>query len=305
LDLNQSIDNITLVAEPEKDYELLDSGDGEKLERYGDIILSRKDPQAIWPKADYQKWQKLDASHKSEDEILASTGKKEKGGWDIKTKIPSSWPITFGGFVFHIRLSTFKHTGIFPEHKSSWEWISDVTSKEKKQISVLNLFGYTGGATLAALKAGAKVTHLDGSRVAIGWGKENAISSGLADKPTRWILDDAVSFVQREIRRGNKYDGIVMDPPSYGHGPSGEKWQIEDDLLKLLFLCKEILSDNPSFILLNGYAAGYSALSYANAISEVFPFMKTNLQYGEIGIRETARGIILPSGIFARWRRPV
>jgi len=298
-------DNITLIAEPEKDYELLDSGDGEKLERYGRIVLSRHDPQAIWPKADAKQWHKADAIYGDENKALLATEKKEKGRWIEKTEIPSAWPILFGGLVFHIRLSAFKHTGIFPEHKSSWEWINDAICREQRQISILNLFGYTGGATLTALKAGAKVTHLDGSRVAINWGKENAKSSGLSDKPVRWIIDDAVSFVQREIRRGNKYDGIIMDPPSYGRGPNGEKWQIEDDLLKLLLLCKEILSDNPSFILLNGYAAGYSALSYANILSEVFPFMKEDIEYGEIGIRETARNIILPAGIFARWNKPI
>jgi 23S rRNA (cytosine1962-C5)-methyltransferase len=286
-------DSLTLVAEPEKDYELIDSGEGFKLERYGKIVVSRPDPQAIWPKTDSDAWRNADA-------VFGDTG---RGRWKVKDGVADSWTINFDGLAFNIYLSAFKHTGIFPEHKPSWGWISDVISGEKRKISVLNLFGYTGGATLAAARAGADVTHLDGSKVAINWAKENAKNSGLGEKPIRWIVDDAMSFVKREIRRGNKYDGIIMDPPSYGHGPKGEMWQIEDDLLNILKLCREILSDEPLFFLLNGYAAGYSALGYANMMGEIFPFMKDKTEHGEIGIRETARNIILPSGIFARWHK--
>lgn len=292
-------DNLTLVSEPEKDYELIDSGEGEKLERYGTRILSRPDPQAIWPKADPIIWKNASA-------VFANPSSGgEKGKWKEITELPESWPINFGGFTFNIRLSAFKHTGIFPEHKSSWEWMDGVISGEKtsRKVSALNLFGYTGGATLAAARAGAEVVHLDGSKVAINWAKENAKASGLSDSPIRWMIDDAVSFVKREVRRGNKYDGLVMDPPAYGHGPNGETWQIEDDLLKMLFLCREVMADEPLFILLNGYAAGYSAIGYANMLKEVFPFMKGKAEYGEIGIRETARELVLPSGIFARWSK--
>ncbi|MFA4999406.1 MAG: class I SAM-dependent methyltransferase [Parcubacteria group bacterium] len=278
-----------LISEQEKDYELIDSGGGEKLERYGNIILSRPDPQAIWPKANSEKWRKA----------LAVFEGSQKGRWNKKAKLPTSWLIDFGGLSFNIRLSAFKHTGVFPEQKSNWKWVEERI--DKKQISVLNLFGYTGGATLAAAKAGAKVTHLDGSKVAISWARENAKISGLEQKPIRWILDDALAFVKREARRGNKYDGIIMDPPSYGHGPKGETWQIEDDLLKLLLLCKDILSEKPSFVLLNGYAAGYSPTGYTNILEEALPFTKGKVEQGEVGIRETARGLILPSGIFARY----
>ena len=292
-------ENLTLVSEPENDYELIDSGEGEKLERYGTQILSRPDPQAIWPKADPAIW-------KSASAVFASPSSRGgKGGWKEIMELPESWPISFGGLGFNIRLSAFKHTGIFPEHKPSWEWMDGVILGEKKsrKISALNLFGYTGGATLAAAKAGAEVVHLDGSKVAVNWAKENAKISGLSDSPIRWIIDDAVSFVRREARRGNKYDGLVMDPPAYGHGPNGETWQIEDDLLKMLLLCREIMADEPLFIILNGYAAGYSAIGYANLIEEVFPFAKGEVERGEIGIRETARELILPSGIFARWSK--
>ena len=291
-------ENLTLVSEPEKDYELIDSGEGEKLERYGGVVLSRPDPQAIWPKANPEAWKDAAASFGGP---VSRQGGEGKGKWKEKTKLPESWPINFGGLTFGIRLSAFKHTGIFPEHKPSWEWISGKIAGEKRKVSVLNLFGYTGGATLAAAKAGAETVHLDGSKVAVSSAKENAKMSGLADKPIRWIIDDATAFVKREARRGNKYDGIVMDPPAYGHGPEGEMWQIEDDLLKMLFLCREIMSEKPLFILLNGYAAGYSAIGYANMLEEVFPFAKNGAERGEIGIRETERGIILPSGIFARW----
>jgi len=311
-------ENLTLVSEPEKDYELIDSGEGEKLERYGSVVLSRPDPQAIWPKANPEVWKNAAASFGGP--VLrqggpvspkarqggpvspkARQGGEGKGKWREKTKLPESWPINFGGLTFGIRLSAFKHTGIFPEHKPSWEWMSGKIAGEKRKVSVLNLFGYTGGATLAAAKAGAETVHLDGSKVAVSSAKENAKMSGLAEKPIRWIIDDATAFVKREARRGNKYDGIVMDPPAYGHGPEGEMWQIEDDLLKMLFLCREIISEKPLFILLNGYAAGYSAIGYANMLEEVFPFAKNGAERGEIGIRETERGIILPSGIFARW----
>lgn len=289
-------DNLTLISEPENDYELIDSGEGEKIERYGDKILARPDPQAIWPKASPYKWSKADA-------VFGESLSGGKGKWKERTKLPDSWPINFGGYVFNIRLSAFKHTGIFPEHKPNWEWIEKVISETKRKISVLNLFGYTGGATLAALKSGAEAVHVDASKVAIVWAKENAKESGLSEKPVRWITDDVISFIKREIRRGNKYDGIVMDPPAYGHGPSGEMWQIEEDLLKMLLLCREIISDNPAFLLLNGYAAGYSAIGYANMVEEVFPFTKGKTEYGEIGTRETERNIILPSGIFVRWNK--
>jgi 23S rRNA (cytosine1962-C5)-methyltransferase len=285
-------ENMLLISESEKDYELIDSGEGEKLERYGKIILSRPDPQAIWSKGlSRDMWEKVHASY----------GGEGKGKWNAVNEVPDFWPIEFGGLTFNIRLSSFKHTGIFPEHKPTWEWIENTI--QGKEARVLNLFGYTGGATLAAARAGADVVHLDGSKVAINWAKENARSSDLGDRSVRWMLDDALSFVKREARREGKYDGIIMDPPAYGHGPKGEVWQIEDDLLALLRQCREIMSDKPLFIILNGYAAGYSPVGYANILGEIFPEMKDGMEQGELGIKESSRGIILPAGIFARWRR--
>lgn len=286
-------DYIILESEAEEGYALQDSGDGEKLEKYGDIILSRPDPQALWNKnLPDPIWKKANAFY----------GGEGKGSWNKKGDIPDVWPISFGGLNFNIRLSAFKHTGIFPEHKPNWDWVSGVIIKSERKISVLNLFGYTGGATLAALKAGAEVTHLDGSKVAINWAKENARISGLEDKPVRWILDDAMSFVKKEIKRGKKYDGIIMDPPAYGHGPDREVWQIEKDLPQLMELCGQLLSETPLFILMNGYASGYSAIAYGNMLDSAVKNRGGNIEIGEITIKEQEGGRRLPAGIFARWR---
>ncbi|MDD5099213.1 MAG: class I SAM-dependent methyltransferase, partial [Candidatus Colwellbacteria bacterium] len=222
--------------------------------------------------------------------------------WKTYSGIPDSWPIEFGGLSLNIRLSTFKHTGIFPEHKPNWEWVSQLIEKSKenhrdKPVSILNLFGYTGGATLAAAKSGAEAVHIDGSKVAISWAKENAKISGLGEKPIRWILDDAMSFVKKEIKRGRKYDGIIMDPPAYGHGPKGEVWKIERDLPELVNLCNAILSDKPLFLLVNGYASGYSAIAYGNMLGRHFTDKK--IEIGELTIKERD-GRLLPAGIFSR-----
>lgn len=283
-----------LRSEPEEGYELLDSGDGEKLERYGEVVLRRPDPQALWPKAmEEAEWKKARASY----------GGEGKGRWVHKEDVPEHWPIGFGGLNFNIRLSAFKHTGIFPEHKPNWEWMSGIIRDAARPVSVLNLFGYTGGATLAAAKAGAEVCHLDGSKVAINWAKENAKDSGLADKPVRWILDDAALFVKRELKRGHRYDGIVMDPPAFGHGPSGELWKIEDDLVPFIGECVELLSDDPLFLLVNGYASGYSAVAYGNMIGH-FLGDRGKMEIGELTIAEKG-GRDLPAGIFGRWKNGI
>ncbi|MDD4931657.1 MAG: class I SAM-dependent methyltransferase [Candidatus Colwellbacteria bacterium] len=280
-----------LESVPENGYELLDSGSGEKLERYGNIILSRPDPQALWPKAMSEaEWNKASAYY----------GGEGKGKWIERAEIPEHWPIDFGGLKFNIRLSAFKHTGIFPEHKPNWEWMDNIIRDAGRQISVLNLFGYTGGATLAAAKAGAEVCHLDGSKVAINWAKENAKDSGLSDKPIRWILDDAATFVKREIKRGHKYDGVIMDPPAFGHGPNGEMWKIEDDLIPFLADCVKLLSENPLFLIMNGYASGYSAVAYGNMVDN-FLGEKGKTEIGELTITEKGRRN-LPAGIFGRWK---
>ena len=278
-------------------YELLDSGEGEKLERFGKFVLSRPDPQALWNKhLPNTEWEKADA-------VFVHSG--AKAGWKKKPNVPEKWKIEFGGLSFFIKPTAFKHTGLFPEQGPNWQWIiSNIKSAKanlNRPISVLNLFGYTGGATLAALSAGAEVAHIDGSKSAITWAKENATLSGLAEKPVRWILDDAREFVKREIRRGVHYDGIVMDPPAFGHGPKKELWKIEDDFLGFMKLCQEVLSDTPIFFLINGYSAGYSAIAYENNLSPLKEKFGGEIEKGELAIEESGSGRLLPAGIFARW----
>lgn len=283
-----------LKISPCQDYELLDSGDGEKLERYGKFVLSRPDPQALWGKClTASEWQNADA-------IFAYSG--SKGGWKKKSIVPEKWKIEFGGLSFFIKPTAFKHTGLFPEQESNWRWIRDNIKSANRPVSVINLFGYTGGATLAALSAGAEVAHIDGSKSAIVWAKENATLSGLDKKPVRWILDDAREFVKRELRRGKRYDGIIMDPPAFGHGPKKELWKIEDDFLVLMKLCMEVLSDTPIFFLVNGYSAGYSPTAYANNLSLLVEKFGGEIERGELVIEESGSGRFLPAGIFARWK---
>ena len=277
------------------DYELLDSGEGKKLERYGKFILSRPDPQALWNKSlPNGEWQKADA-------IFAHSG--TKGGWKKKPNVPEKWKIEFEGFSFFVKPTAFKHTGLFPEQESNWQWIvKNIKSANlNRPVSILNLFGYTGGATLAALSAGAEVAHVDGSKSAITWAKENATISKLANKPVRWILDDVREFVKREIKRGVRYDGIVMDPPAFGHGPKKELWKIEDDFLGLMKLCEDVLSDTPIFFLINGYSAGYSAIAYENNLFPLVGKFGGTIEKGELVIEESVGGRFLPAGIFARW----
>ncbi len=283
-----------LMVNPEKDYELLDSGDGEKLERYGEVVVSRPDPQALWPKHLPEKeWNKSQAHF---------TRESKNAGWEFRGKVPERWPINFAGLSFYIKPSSFKHTGLFPEQAPNWDFIREqIQRREGEEVRVLNLFGYTGGASLAAAQAGAKVVHVDGSKVAIGWGRDNAHISGLSEKPIRWILDDAVAFVKREIKRGNKYEGIIMDPPSFGHGPTGEVWKIEEDLMPLFDLCRQLFSEHPLFFLVNGYASGYSAIAYKNNIEHVMKDFRGEIELGELTIAEKDSGRLLPCGIFARW----
>lgn len=277
------------------DYELLDSGEGEKLERYGKFILSRPDPQALWHKTLLaSEWQKADA-------IFIRDGKK--GSWKNKKNIPEKWLVELAGLKFFIKPSAFKHTGLFPEQEPNWQWIIGNIKSAGRPVSILNLFGYTGGAMLAALSAGAEVTHVDGSKSAITWAKDNASASGLAQKPVRWILDDAREFVKREIRRNQRYDGIVMDPPAFGHGPKKELWKIEDDFLGLMKICEEVLSEKPLFFLINGYSAGYSSIAYENNLLPLVKRFGGEIEKGELAIEESLSGRLLPAGIFARWRR--
>ena len=292
-----------LITKPSANYELIDSGNEEKLERYGKYVLRRPDPQALWNKTLSEiEWKNVDAVFDADRKV-----------WKKKNEsMQNEWQISFDDLKFNIKPTAFKHTGVFPEQSSNWSWIiskiknqkSNIKIKEDaKPIKVLNLFGYTGGATLAALSAGAEVTHVDGSKSAITWAKENAELSGLDKKPVRWIIDDARKFVMREIKRGGKYDGIVMDPPSFGRGGKGEIWKIETDFIKLLEDCSKILSDNPLFFLINGYAAGYSSIAYYNALKPVVEKYGGQFEIGELTILESKGKRLLPCGIFARWSR--
>jgi len=274
------------------DYELLDSGDGEKLERFGNVVLSRPDPQALWRKhLDEGEWKKTDASF-SRSEASAE--------WTYKKGKLEKWQIDFAGLKFWIKPTAFKHTGIFPEQYANWNWMREIL-KDKKDIEVLNLFGYTGGATLACAQSGAKVVHVDGSKSAITWARENAELSGLQDKPIRWILEDARVFVGREVKRGNRYDAIIMDPPAFGHGANKEIWKIEEDFLPLVEDCIKLLKDKPLFFIINGYSAGYSAIAYKNVLSVLVDKFGGSIDIGELTLPETGSVRLLPCGIYARW----
>ena len=281
------------IANEWKDYEILDMANGEKLERWKNIVLVRPDPQIIWKDKTFpEKWNKANAVYKRSN--------KGGGGWNYKTKLPESWQIKYKDLTFNIKPMGFKHTGLFPEQAVNWDWMINKIKNAKRSIKVLNLFAYTGGATVACLYAGASVCHVDSSKGMVAWAKENVASSKLQDKPVRYIVDDVVKFVQREIRRGNKYDAIIMDPPSYGRGANKEVWDIETDLFKLVNLCTKILSDNPLFILINSYTAGLSPKVLENILKLLIK-QKGIITSGEIGLKEKNTGIILPCGIYGRW----
>jgi 23S rRNA (cytosine1962-C5)-methyltransferase len=259
----------------------------------------------IWHKA-----QGVFAPEIAKDEkIKGEKIKSEKSSWKIKAGVPEKWQIVLGGLQFWIKPSSFKHVGVFPEQVGNWDWLRQIVADQKKntaksgeKISVLNLFGYTGGATLAAAQSGAEVCHVDGSKTAITWAKENVEISGLGDKPIRWILDDAIAFVKREVKRGKKYDGIIMDPPAFGRGPDGEVWKIEENLLQLVELCKQIMTPKPLFFLINGYAAGYSAIALQNILKNITKDWGGEIEVGELTVEEEKTGRLLPAGIFGRWQ---
>ena len=284
------------IADGWKDYEVIDCSNGEKLERWGNYILLRPDPQVIWDtEKKVPQWRKLNGHyHRSS---------KGGGEWEF-FNLPEQWSINYKGLTFQLKPFSFKHTGLFPEQAANWDWFGDKIRNAGRPIKVLNLFAYTGGATLAAAKAGASVTHVDASKGMVAWAKENAKSSGLEDAPIRWIVDDCVKFVEREIRRGNHYDAIIMDPPSYGRGPSGEVWKIEDELYPLIQDCINILSDNPLFFLINSYTTGLSQTVLTNVLS-----LTIKKRYGglvsadEIGLPIGNGELILPCGISGRWQK--
>lgn len=283
------------MAQDWKDYEVLDTGGGEKLERWGNVVLRRPDPQIIWPlRQETTEWKQA-AGHYHR----SSSG---GGQWDMKSTLPERWTISYDKLRFHIRPTNFKHTGLFPEQAVNWRWMMDKIQSANRPIKVLNLFGYTGGATVAAAYAGAEVCHVDAAKGMVQWCKENVQLSGLENRPVRFITDDVFKFVQREQRRGNKYDAIIMDPPSYGRGPNGEMWKLENDLFPFIEFCTTILSNNPLFMLVNSYTAGLSPTVIHNilsmALSRKFGGTITS---GEIGLPITASGLTLPCGILGRW----
>ena len=278
-----------------KDYELIDTSFGERLERWGKIILIRPDPQIIWESEKKNPlWKQADARYKR-----SSTG---GGQWQVYRQMPEVWKINYGELTFRLKTLGFKHTGIFPEQATNWDFAAEKIKNAKRPIKVLNLFGYTGAATLACMKAGAEVTHVDASKGMVQWARENAKASGMDDLPVRWLVDDCVKFVQREQRRGNTYDGIIMDPPSYGRGPGGEVWKLEEQLFGLVNMCVPIMSENPLFFILNSYTAGLSpsVMEYLLGVLVKDKF-GGKVSSDEIGLPVTETGLVLPCGSTAIW----
>ena len=287
------------IANSWKDYEILDMANGEKLERWNNIFLVRPDPQIIWKQKMYpEKWKKADARY-----CRSNSG---GGHWEYKRKIPESWQVKYKNLTFNIKPMGFKHTGLFPEQAVNWDWmINKIKSQKSKEVKVLNLFAYTGGATVACLSAGASVCHVDSSKGMVAWAKENVEASGLKDKKVRYIVDDVKKFVMREIRRGNTYDAIIMDPPSYGRGTNGEIWKFEENIEELIELCMQVLSEKPLFFLINSYTTGISSMVLENILRIQMKKVKVKSQFenGEIGLPMTDSKTVLPCGIFARWER--
>lgn len=283
------------IADQWKDYEVLDTSGGEKLERWGDYLLVRPDPQVIWntPK-DLPGWRKMNGHY--------YRSSKGGGEWEF-FDLPKQWEIAYKDLRFNLKPFSFKHTGLFPEQAVNWDWFSDKIKNAGRPVKVLNLFAYTGGATLAAAAAGAAVTHVDASKGMVNWAKENAKSSGLETAPIRWLVDDCMKFVEREIRRGNHYDGIIMDPPSYGRGPKGEIWKIEDSIYDFIKLCTQILSDDPLFFLVNSYTTGLAPAVLTYMLSTELKRFGGHVDSQEIGLPVTKTGLVLPCGASGRWEK--
>ena len=283
------------IANNWKDYEVLDTSGGEKLERWGKYLLVRPDPQVIWNTPhEHPGWKKKNGHyHRSS---------KGGGEWEF-INLPDEWSISYKDLTFHLKPFSFKHTGLFPEQAVNWDWFSNLIAHAGRPVKVLNLFAYTGGATVSAAKAGAQVTHVDASKGMVSWAKENAAASGLADAPIRWLVDDCTKFVEREIRRGNHYDGIIMDPPSYGRGPKGEIWKIEENIFPFVELTAKLLSDKPLFFLINSYTTGLqpAVLSYMLNLTVKKQFGGT-VAAEEIGLPVSNTGLVLPCGASGRWQ---
>lgn len=283
------------TADKWKDYELIDASGGERLERWGEIILIRPDPQVIWnTERKNPLWQNAHARY-----IRSSKG---GGNWQVFRKLPDRWNISYRELKFNVRTMGFKHTGVFPEQGTNWDFVTEKIKNSDRQLNILNLFGYTGCATLSALSAGARVCHVDAAKGMVQWARDNAAESKIADRPVRWIVDDCIKFVERELRRGNRYDGIIMDPPSYGRGPSGEVWKLEDSIYSFVELSSRLLSEDAKFFILNSYTAGLSPSVMEYILSSVIkPKMGGMVSCDEIGLPVTQSGLVLPCGSTAIW----
>ena len=291
-----------------KDYTLLDSGEGLKLERFGKYVFVRPESQAMWKRVLTSEWKNADA-------VFIPTGEESGGHWDFKKKVEEKWEMQYdltprppllkgeGGLKFWAMTTPGRHLGVFPEVAAHWDWSSNLIAQSNREINVLNLFGYTGLATLAAASAGAKVTHVDASKKSVSWARENQALSGLSDAPIRWIVDDALKFVQREARRGAKYDGIILDPPKFGRGPKGEVWEVYKSLPNLFEACRACLSDNPLFVVTTIYAVRASAIHIAQAINDMMKGFGGEIEMGELVTREQSAGRLLSQAVYARWEK--
>lgn len=285
------------LADQWQDYEVLDTGDGEKLERWNDVILRRPDPQVIWPKGDEALWERAQAHyHRSE---------KGGGHWEFLKQLPQRWTVNCMGIDFYVRPTGFKHTGLFPEQAANWAYMGELIEKRVqsgREVKVLNLFGYTGGASMACAKAGAHVTHVDAAKGMVQWAKENRELAGLDESAFRFIVEDALQFVKREIRRANSYQGIVMDPPSFGRGPNGEVWKLEDELYHLVSTCQEVLAGDGLFLIINSYTTGFQSSVLANILKKCVQDKRGGrVAADELGLPVTAGGV-LPCGCTGRWQ---
>lgn len=289
---------LALLTSPDwKDYELLDSGDGLKLERYGPYTFIRPEPQAMWPKAlKESRWKEAHA-------VFQTTGEESGGHWQFNRTIEPSWIMHYKNLKFRVQATAARHLGVFPEQANHWDWSGRLIREANRQVQVLNLFGYTGLATLAAAGAGAKVTHVDASKKSVTWARENQALSGLEDRPVRWIVDDALKFVQREARRQARYDGLILDPPKFGRGPKGEVWEFFELMPRLLDACREVLSQSPLFVVITAYAIRASALSLHYSLAEMLKDRKGLLTSGELALVESSAGRLISTAIFSRWEK--
>ncbi len=289
--------NLTLLESPNwKDYELLDSGNGQKLERFGPYKFSRPEAQAIWkPAASELTWRDVHA-------VFQPTSEESGGHWSLKKQVDEKWSMAYAGIKFWAMTTPGRHLGVFPEVAAHWDWYSALVEKANRPVKVLNLFGYTGLASLMVARAGAQVTHLDASKKSVTWARDNQILSGLEQKPIRWIVDDALGFVEREGRRGVKYDGIILDPPKFGRGPKGEVWEVYESLPALLDGCKALLSKSPLFIALTAYAVRSSGIHLYQSLEELMRHFKGSTDAGELVTREKSAGRLLSQAVYARWQ---